>query len=81
MVDEELGADPDQRVGVPTLLVCGAADAADVRASMRRWAAHDGLALHEIPGAGHLVTVDAPEEVTGLLLGLLTGALTGPGRA
>ncbi|WP_276698432.1 alpha/beta fold hydrolase [Propionibacterium acidifaciens] len=81
VVDEELGADPDQRVGVPTLLVCGAADAADVRASMRRWAAHDGLALHEIPGAGHLVTVDAPEEVTGLLLGLLTGALTGPGRS
>ncbi|MFC2640130.1 MAG: alpha/beta fold hydrolase [Propionibacterium acidifaciens] len=80
VVDEELGADPDRRVAAPTLLVCGAADDAGVLASMRRWAAHDGLALHEVPCAGHLVTVDAPDEVTGLLLGFLTGALTGPER-
>lgn len=64
--------DAGYRTAVPLCLLRGGADrTGNIRTAMPRWAAAEGVDDHVIPGAGHLVSQDAPALVTGELLGFL----------
>ncbi|WP_221934799.1 alpha/beta fold hydrolase [Georgenia yuyongxinii] len=55
------------RSRVPLCLVRGEHDRSGVASSMRRWAPRELIREVVIPGAGHLVTLDAPKAVNGVL--------------
>lgn len=64
--------DPRHRSAVPLALVRGAEDrTGNISSAMPRWAEAEGIEEHVIPGAGHMVTWDAPAEVSQLLLRIL----------
>ncbi|MEW1836154.1 alpha/beta hydrolase [Microbacterium sp. NPDC079995] len=66
--------DPDvqTRADVLLALIRGADDrTGNIASAMPRWAAFEGVAEHVIPGAGHIVTWDAPEQSTRALLDIL----------
>jgi pimeloyl-ACP methyl ester carboxylesterase len=66
LLTDALRPDPDYRLPVPTLLVCGELDGiGDVARGSRAWATRDALAeFAEIPGAGHTSNLDNPEAFT-----------------
>ncbi|MFB6891459.1 alpha/beta fold hydrolase [Kitasatospora sp. NPDC056327] len=60
-------------IAVPTLVGIGALDVPDFRAIARRYAdGIPGAALAEFPASAHLVALDAPAELTAVLLPFLT---------
>lgn len=66
--------DPQYRCPVPLALVRGAEDrTGNIAAAMPRWAQTEGVPEHVVPGAGHLLTWDAPAETSRVLLGILDG--------
>ncbi|MFB7877808.1 alpha/beta fold hydrolase [Nocardia sp. NPDC056064] len=61
--------EPGYRCPVPLALIRGARDrTGNIATAMPRWARAEGVAEQVIPGAGHLVTWDAPEETSRALL-------------
>jgi pimeloyl-ACP methyl ester carboxylesterase len=63
---------PGYRTPVPLGLVRGADDhTGNIATAMPRWAAAEGITEHIVAGAGHMVTLDAPDAVNDLLLTLL----------
>jgi 3-oxoadipate enol-lactonase len=66
----------EQRLGeidVPTLVVVGSEDLADLRASCAHVAAEiPGAQLEVVEGAGHLPSLERPDELNRLLLGFLS---------
>jgi 3-oxoadipate enol-lactonase len=88
LLTNALRPDPNYRLPVPTLLVCGEFDGiGDVARGSRAWARRDALAEYaEIPGAGHTSNLDNPEAFTKILeaflrrvLPLRSGATAGAG--
>lgn len=64
--------DPRYRTPVPLGLLRGERDATgNIAAAMPRWARAEGVEEHVIPGAGHVVTLDAPEATSRALLEVL----------
>jgi 3-oxoadipate enol-lactonase len=64
--------DPSYRTPVPLLLIRGAADkTGNIATAMPAWASAEGIAEVVVPGAGHIVTQDAPAAVSGALLTFL----------
>jgi 3-oxoadipate enol-lactonase len=64
--------DPSYRTPVPLLLLRGARDrTGNIATAMPRWAAAEGVEEVAVPGAGHVVTQDAPEAVSAALLRFL----------
>ncbi|MGC7103084.1 alpha/beta fold hydrolase [Amycolatopsis lurida] len=64
--------DPGYRTPVPLTLIRGARDrTGNIATAMPRWAAAEGVSEHVIPGAGHVVMLDAPAGVSALLGELL----------
>ena len=69
-----LESDPDYRTPVPLLLIRGELDrTGNIATAMPRWAAAEGVPEHVIEGAGHIANLDAPEQVSALLLQFLRG--------
>jgi len=65
--------DPGYRSRVPLALVRGAEDrTGNIATAMPRWARAEGTVEHVIPGAGHMVTMDAPAETSRLLVDILS---------
>ena len=63
---------PLSTLGMPTLVVVGDEDKADFRAIAGHFAEQiPGAELAVVPGAGHLVGLDKPEELNALLLAFL----------
>jgi pimeloyl-ACP methyl ester carboxylesterase len=61
--------DADYRVPVPLALLRGELDrTGNIATAMPAWAAAEGVRERVIPGAGHVVTLDAPEATTAALL-------------
>lgn len=68
-------------IKVPTLVVVGSRDLlTPPRASRRIAAAITGAELHVIPGAGHQLMMERPDELNALLGALLDRLDAGPGR-
>lgn len=68
-----LRPEPDYRTPIPLLLARGADDrTGNIATAMPRWAAAEGIEEHVITGAGHVITQDAPEVVTTMLLDFLS---------
>ncbi|MGI5217123.1 alpha/beta fold hydrolase [Nocardia sp. CA-290969] len=66
--------DPGRRFPVPLALVRGAEDdTGNISTAMPRWAAAEGVQEYLIPNAGHIVTWDAPEQVSCTLFEILEG--------
>lgn len=66
--------DPGFRSPVPLALLRGERDGTgNIAQAMPRWAEAEGIEEHVIPGAGHIVTWDAPEATSEALLGILGG--------
>lgn len=64
--------EPTWRTPIPLLLVRGAEDATgNIATAMPKWAAAEGVTEVVIPGAGHAVTLDAPDTVSEALLDFL----------
>jgi pimeloyl-ACP methyl ester carboxylesterase len=64
--------DPSYRTPVPLSLIRGAADkTGNIATAMPAWASAEGIAEVVVPGAGHIVTQDAPAAVSGALLTFL----------
>lgn len=64
--------DPTFRSPVPLALVRGALDrTGNIAAATARWAATEGITEHVVPGAGHIVTWDAPDAVSVILSDIL----------
>ncbi|WP_238439430.1 alpha/beta fold hydrolase [Microbacterium sp. JZ31] len=64
--------DPGFRSAVPIALIRGARDrTGNIAAAMRRWAAAEDIVERVIPDAGHMVTWDAPDAVSRVLIGVL----------
>ncbi|WP_168200622.1 alpha/beta fold hydrolase [Allokutzneria sp. NRRL B-24872] len=65
--------DPGYRTPVPLGLVRGARDrTGNIASAMPRWARAEGVTEHVIPGAGHVVTLDAPEATTKALMEIIS---------
>lgn len=57
--------DPTYRTPIPLCLIRGSQDkTGNIATAMPRWADSEGVSEQVIPGAGHLVTQDAPDDVT-----------------
>lgn len=64
--------DPDYRVPIPLGLIRGELDrTGNISTAMPAWARAEGVPEQVIAGAGHVVTMDAPDAVTAALLGIL----------
>lgn len=64
--------EPGYRSPVPLALVRGAEDrTGNIATAMPRWAHAEGIVEHVVPGAGHMVTMDAPAETSRLLVSIL----------
>ena len=64
---------PLESLAIPTLVVVGENDKADFRAIAQHLAEHiPDSELAVVPGAGHLVGVDQPDELNALLLAFLS---------
>lgn len=68
IIDRPSSLDMLSRISVPTLIICGEADAiTPVSCSEEMAAQIPGAALHIIPDCGHLSSLEKPETVTALL--------------
>ena len=66
--------DPTYRSPVPIALVRGQRDrTGNIATATARWAAAEKVTEHVIPNAGHMVTWDAPEAVSRVILEILEG--------
>ena len=66
--------DPGYRTPIPLLLVRGAEDrTGNISTAMPRWAEAEGVVESVIPGAGHFVTLDAPEASSAVLTAFVDG--------
>ncbi|QBR89474.1 alpha/beta hydrolase [Microbacterium sp. dk485] len=66
--------DPTYRSSVPIALVRGQRDrTGNIATATTRWAAAEKVPEHVIPNAGHMVTWDAPEAVSSVILNILEG--------
>jgi len=64
--------DPIYRTPIPFCLIRGSHDkTGNIATAMPRWAATEGVTEHVVPGAGHLVTQDAPDAVTAIMQAFL----------
>nr|WP_174720154.1 alpha/beta hydrolase [Cryobacterium sp. TMT2-15-1] len=64
--------DPSYRTSIPLCLIRGAHDkTGNIATAMPRWADTVGATEHVVPGAGHLVTQDAPDAVTAIMQAFL----------
>ncbi|NKY52248.1 alpha/beta fold hydrolase [Nocardia vermiculata] len=64
--------EPGYRSPVPLALMRGAQDGTgNIATAMPRWAQAEGVAEHVVPDAGHLLTWDAPEATSRVLLRIL----------
>ncbi|WP_173924411.1 alpha/beta fold hydrolase [Agromyces sp. Marseille-P2726] len=64
--------DPDYRVPIPLGLIRGELDrTGNISTAMPAWARAEGVHEQVIANAGHVVTLDAPDAVTGALLEIL----------
>lgn len=69
-----VGPEPGHRSPVPLGLVRGARDrTGNIAVAMPRWALAEGVAEHVVPGAGHVVTLDAPEATTKAIRAVIEG--------
>lgn len=60
---------PGYRSPVPLTLIRGADDrTGNIRAAMPQWATAEKIVENVIPGAGHIVTLDAPDAVSEIIL-------------
>lgn len=67
-----LDPDPAYRTPVPLLLIRGERDrTGNIASAMPRWAAAEGVPEHVIATAGHLANLDAPDEVSRVLVDFL----------
>lgn len=65
--------DPSYRTPIPLCLIRGSQDkTGNISTAMPRWADTEGVTEHVVPGAGHLVTQDAPDAVTAIMQSFLT---------
>ncbi|GAA4024064.1 alpha/beta hydrolase [Allokutzneria multivorans] len=65
-------SDPGYRTPVPLGLIRGERDrTGNIASAMPRWARAEGVAEHVIPGAGHVVTLDAAEATTAAILEII----------
>jgi pimeloyl-ACP methyl ester carboxylesterase len=75
-----LDPDPAYRTPVPLCLIRGERDrTGNIATAMPRWARAEGVRDVVVPGAGHLVTQDAPEAATAAIERFLLGTLPEPG--
>jgi pimeloyl-ACP methyl ester carboxylesterase len=66
--------DPGYRTPVPLGLIRGEQDTTgNIASAMPRWAQAEGVEEQVIPGAGHVVTLDAPEATSSALREILAG--------
>ncbi len=66
--------DPDYRTPVPLGLIRGDRDrTGNIATAMSRWARAEDVAEHVIPGAGHVVTLDAPDATTRAVHDIVAG--------
>ncbi|WP_406246133.1 alpha/beta fold hydrolase [Microbacterium sp. M] len=64
--------DPAYRTPVPLALVRGALDrTGNIASAMPHWAKAEGVTEHVVPDAGHIVTWDAPDATSRVLVGIL----------
>jgi 3-oxoadipate enol-lactonase len=64
--------DPIYRTPIPLCLIRGSHDkTGNIARAMPRWADTEGVTEHVVPGAGHLVTQDAPDAVTVIMQSFL----------
>jgi len=64
--------DPSYRTPIPVCLIRGSQDrTGNIATAMPRWADTEGVTEHVVPGAGHLVTQDAPDALTAILQSFL----------
>ena len=67
-----VGPDPEYRSPVPLGMVVGAEDrTGNIRTAMQAWAGAEGVRLHAIPGAGHVVMADASDATSAAIIGIL----------
>ncbi|MGO2660329.1 alpha/beta fold hydrolase [Mycetocola reblochoni] len=67
-----LSPDPGHRTPLPLLLVRGDRDrTGTIATSMPSWARAESVAEHVVPGAGHVVMLDAPEATAAVLRGFV----------
>jgi pimeloyl-ACP methyl ester carboxylesterase len=67
--------DPGYRVPVPLGLIRGELDrTGNISTAMPAWAKAEGIDERVIPGAGHVVTLDAPQAVRAALVDILASA-------
>mgnify|MGYP002625538250 CR=1 FL=1 len=72
MLAEAMEADLPYEIDCPALLICGTEDrAGSCKRYSKAWHKRTGIPLVWIPGAGHNSNTDRPEEVNGLIEGLL----------
>lgn len=66
--------DPGYRIPIRLSLIRGELDrTGNIATAMAAWADSEGIREQVIPGAGHVVTLDAPEATTAALIDSLTG--------
>jgi len=64
--------DPSYRTPIPLCLIRGSQDkTGNIATAMPRWADTERVTEQVVPGAGHLVTQDAPGAVTAILQSFL----------
>ena len=64
--------EPNYRTPIPLCLIRGSSDkTGNIATAMPRWADTEGVVEHVVPGAGHLVTQDAPDAVTAIIQSFL----------
>jgi len=64
--------DPIYRTPIPLCLIRGSHDkTGNIATAMPRWADTEGVTEQVVPGAGHLVTQDAPDAVTAIMQSFL----------
>ncbi|MFC3452891.1 alpha/beta fold hydrolase [Amycolatopsis speibonae] len=66
--------DPEYRTPVPLGLIRGGGDGTgNIATAMPRWAKVEGVTEHVVPGAGHVVTLDAPDAATRAVRDIIDG--------
>ncbi|WP_022887612.1 alpha/beta fold hydrolase [Glaciibacter superstes] len=75
---EFVAPDSSYTTPVPLCLIRGEKDSTgNIATAMPQWAEFEGVGEHVVPGAGHLVTQDAPHAVSAILESFLTSVKSG----
>jgi len=70
--------EPSYRTPIPLCLIRGSQDkTGNIATAMPRWAETEGVAEHVVAGAGHIVTADAPDAVTGIIASFVASLANG----